>query len=109
MASLTGTSGAPPGRLRMRQPTATPRTAQVAPTFRLDRPLKGLRVGLRTDPNWLSWKTISAIWVDLLERDGAQATTFAIAEHAGEEGTRRVAEFKAWAAELDCAVVGLGT
>src|SRR5579872_2149253 len=97
------------GMIRIRKPTAPPRAAQAAPTFRVNGPLKGLRVGLRTDPTWLSWTFIAETWAGFLRRDGAEPAFFAIAEHAGDEGRRSMAALQSWAATLDCAVVGIGT
>ena len=97
------------GRLRIRKPTAAPKPAQAAATFRVDKPLKGLRVGLRTDPTWLSWTHIADLWAGYLKRDGAEPVIFPIVEHVGEEGAKAIAAMKEWAASLDCAVVGIGT
>jgi hypothetical protein len=98
-----------PGTIRIRKPTAAPRASQAAPTFRVDRPLKGLRVGLRTDPTWLSWTLIADIWAGYLKKDGAEPVVFPIVEHIGEVGEKSIAELKQWANTLDCAVVGIGT
>ena len=98
-----------PARIRIRKPTAAPKPTQSAPTFRVDRPLKGLRVGLRTDPGWLSWTFIAGLWADFLRRDGAEPVLFPIFEHVGPEGERAIAALGAWADTVDCAVVGIGT
>lgn len=98
-----------PGKIRIRKPTAVPRPAQTAPTFRVDRALKGLRVGLRTDPNWLSWILIADIWAGYLKRDGAEPAIFSIMEHIGQEGEKSIAALKDWANSVDCAVIGIGT
>lgn len=98
-----------PGTIRIRKPTAAPRAARAAPTFLVNRPLKGLRVGLRTDPTWLSWTLIADIWAGYLKKDGAEPVIFPIVEHIGEEGARSIAALKVWAESLDCAVVGIGT
>lgn len=98
-----------PGKIRIRKPTVVPRPAQAAPTFRVDRPVKGLRVGLRTDPTWLSWTLIADVWAGLLRKDGAEPVIFPIVAHIGAEGERSIAALKSWAAAVDCAVVGIGT
>ncbi len=98
-----------PGKIRIRKPTAAPRAAQSAPTFRVDRPLAGLKVGIRTDPSWLSWTFMAGVWAEFLRRDGAQPSLFAIVEHIGTEGERAIAALKAWAGAQDFLAVGIGT
>ncbi len=98
-----------PGMIRIRKPTAAPRVAQAAPTYLVNRPLKGLRVGLRTDPSWMSWTLIADIWAGYLKKDGAEPVIFPIVEHIGEVGEKSIAALKVWADSLDCAVIGIGT
>jgi len=98
-----------PGRILIRKPTAAPKPTQAAATFRVDRPLKGMRIGLRTDPGWLSWTLIADQWAGFLKRDGAEPVLFPILEHVGPEGERAVAALHAWADSVDAAVVGIGT
>jgi len=96
-------------KIWIRKPTATPPALQSAPTFRVDRPLKGLRVGLRTDPNWKSWLTVADDWAARLRADGAEPIVLPVHDHVGEEGERTAAALHAWADSIDCAVVGIGT
>ena len=98
-----------PATLHIRKPTAVPKPAQSAPTYRVDKPLKGLKVGLRTDPGWLSWTSIAGQWAVQLRRDGADASVFPIAEHVGPEGEKAIKALGEWADTLDCAVIGIGT
>ena len=93
----------------IRKPTAEPPAVRSAPTFRVDRPLKGLRVGLRVDPNWKSWLTIADDWAARLRADGAEPIVLAVHDHTGDAGERTHAQLNAWAASIDCAVVGIGT
>jgi len=96
-------------RIQVRKPTAVFPPAQSAPAYRVDGPLKGLRVGLRTDPSWLSWLRIAQDWARRLVADGAQPVLFSISEHTGEQGEQARAALLQWAGGLDCAAVGLGT
>ncbi len=96
-----------PDKITIRRPTATFRAKESAPTYDAGRPIKGLRVGLRNDPFWRSWLQICDVWSDLLKKDGAEPVVLRIGEHVGEEGRQTLAEVQAWAASVDCAVVGL--
>jgi hypothetical protein len=103
-------AGAPkPATIRIRKPTAPPKVTQSAPTFRVDGPLKGKRIGIRTDPGWLSWTLIADQWANNLREDGAEPVLFPILEHVGPEGERAIAALHDWAGTLDAAVVGIGT
>lgn len=93
----------------VRRPTAPPAGEIAAPTFRLDRPVAGLTVGLRTDAAWRSWRLIAARWDEYLRRDGAQTVcveTTAMVGHSGADDRKHIDEL---AATVDCAIVGLGT
>ena len=96
-----------PESIRIRRPTAIFRPKQSAPTFSLDRPIRGLRVGLRNDQLWRSWLQVCDVWSDLLRRDGALPVVLRIGEHVGEEGERTQTLVEDWAKSVDCAVVGL--
>ena len=98
-----------PDKILIRKPTSAPRAAPSAPTFRVDRPLKGLRVGLRTDPNWKSWLTIADEWTVLLRADGAEPVVLPVLDHSGAAGEKSKLALHAWADSVDCAVVGIGT
>ena len=93
--------------IQIRRPTAVFHPKESAPIFNLDRPIKGLRVGMRNDPFWRSWLQICDVWSDLLKRDGAEPVVLRIGEHVGEEGQHTKAQVEAWAKSVDCAVVGL--
>lgn len=96
-----------PGTQSIRRPTAVFRPKEPAPVFTLNRPIKGLRVGIRNDQFWLSWLQVCDIWSDLLRRDGAEPVIMQIGEHVGEGGQNTKAEVVRWAESIDCAVVGL--
>ena len=74
---------------------------------KLDRPIRGLRVGIRTDTYWQSWLHVSDEWSQLLKNEGADPVVLRVGEHVGEEGQHTHAIVDAWASSVDCAVVGL--
>ncbi|HSV78703.1 MAG TPA: hypothetical protein VLK85_05795 [Ramlibacter sp.] len=96
-------------RILVRKPTAVFPPAQSAPAYRVDGLMKGLRVGIRTDPSWLSWLRIAKDWARRLLADGAVPVLFTISDHTGEQGEQARARLLQWAAGIDCAAVGLGT
>ena len=75
---------APTDTIWVRRPTAEPAGALSAPTFRLERSLAGLTIGLRTDRAWRSWQLISSIWAEYLQRDGAQTIAVETGAQIGE-------------------------
>lgn len=91
----------------IRSPIAKLARQQTAPVFSLDRPIKGMRVGLRNDIMWRSWLQICDVWSDLLRKDGAEPVVLRVTEHVGEEGQFTKDLVDAWASSVDCAVVGL--
>lgn len=96
-----------PDEISVRRPTARFGGRKSAPTFNLDRPIKGLRVGLRSDHFWRSWLQVCDIWSAMLKSDGAEPVVLRTGEHAGEEGQHTRDLVDAWASSVDCAVVGL--
>ncbi|MCW5889043.1 MAG: hypothetical protein KIT14_00685 [bacterium] len=94
--------------LTIRRPTAT-FDAPAAESFRVGRPLRGLRVGVRQDGTWRSWQVIVAVWLERLRGDGAEPVLLQTGERTGAEGERTRAELAVWIDAVDCAVVGLGT
>jgi hypothetical protein len=97
------------GTLTVRVPTASPTEKASAPTFELGRAVNGLKVGLRTDQAWRSWSRIAALWEELLEKEGAQPWTVETMAYIGDEGSEDRRNIAAWADEIDCGIVGLGT
>jgi hypothetical protein len=80
-----------------------------APAFTLERPLAGTKVGLRHEGAWRSWMLISAIWADRLEAEGATSMVLETGERVGHEGEQTRGRIAGWAADVDCAISGLGT
>ncbi len=93
----------------VRRPTAVPAGDESAPTFRLDRPLAGLHVGLRTDRAWRSWQLISTLWDEWLRRDGATTLAVETGAQMGAHGAHDRKRIDELASVVDCAIVGLGT
>ena len=93
--------------ISIRSPIAKLARPDAVPVFNLDRPIKGLRVGLRNDIMWRSWLQICDVWSDLLKKDGAEPVILRVTEHVGEEGQLTKDLVDAWASSVDCAVVGL--
>jgi hypothetical protein len=92
------------------RPTAPPEPLKSsAPAFKLDRPIKGLKVGLRYESVWRSWTVIAKIWAEKLRRDGAEPVFVNVGVRTGEVGMKTKADLEAWTASVDCAVAGIGT
>lgn len=110
-AAASQTSAAAPAarRLRIRVPTARPPSDTGAPTYRLDRPIAGLKVGLRHEGSWRSWMLIVEEWQGFLRRDGATPVVVKTGERTAAEGERTRALVADWAASVDCGISGLGT
>jgi hypothetical protein len=93
--------------ISIRSPVAPQRPKESPPPVRLDRPLKGLRVGIRTDTYWQSWLHVSDEWSKMLKQEGAEPVVLRVGIHIGEEGQHTHDIVDAWASSIDCAVVGL--
>jgi hypothetical protein len=93
----------------IRLPTAPPAADVSAATFLLDRPIKGLRVGLRHEGSWRSWMLIVDEWEQFLRRDGAEPVVLKAGGRVSEEGEQTRADVEAWAKDIDCGISGLGT
>jgi len=98
-----------PSTIRVRRPTAPPAGDVSAPTYRLDRPLAGLTIGLRTDRAWRSWQSISSIWDGYLRRDGAQTLAVETGAQVGRPASSDRKQISELAGQVDAAIVGLGT
>jgi hypothetical protein len=94
-------------RIVIRRPIAPEPEIAAAPSFTVDRPLKGLRVGLRDDAAWRSWSMIVGRWAEWLRRDGAEPVILISGQRTGREGEKTRADLDLWANSVDCAVVGL--
>lgn len=95
--------------ITIRVPTAPRRSAEVAPTFTVDGPLAGLKVGLRHEGSWRSWMWIVDEWEGLLRADGAEPVVLEAGGRVGDEGVQTRADVAAWVDAIDCGVSGLGT
>src|SRR3954447_8258642 len=96
--------------IRIRRPTAPPVEAVAAPTFRLDRPVTGLRAGIRTDAAWRSWRFLAADWAERLRADGvADVATVETHAQVGDPGATDRSHIDDLAGAVDFAIVGLGT
>jgi len=93
----------------VRRPTAPPAGDVSAPTFRLERPIAGLTIGLRTDRAWRSWQLISTIWDGYLRRDGAQTVAVETGAQIGQPASSDRKQIDEFAGRVDAAIVGLGT
>ena len=93
----------------VRRPTAAPAGETAAPTFKLDRPLAGLTVGIRTDTAWRSWRLIAQQWDEWLRRDGAATVLVETGGQVGAVGADDRKHIVELAETVDCAIVGLGT
>ncbi len=96
-------------RIVIRLPVADFDRDAPAESFVLNRPLRGVRVGVRQDPTWRSWHIIAADWIERLRRDGAEPVLLQTGERTGIEGEKNRRALAGWMASVDCAVVGLGT
>lgn len=95
-------------RIRMRLPFAPVLPARSAPTYGVDGPLSGLRVGLRHSRAWRSWIFIVDQWSKSLAVAGAFPEALEVGERVGDEGGLTRSEVDSWVASVDCAVSGLG-
>ena len=93
----------------VRRPTAPPAGDVSAPTFRLERPLTGLTIGLRTDRAWRSWQLIASVWDEYLKRDGAQTIAVETGAQIGDPASSDRKQIDEFAGQVDAAIVGLGT
>lgn len=93
----------------IRVPTAPPRSTQVAPTYTLDAPITGRRVGLRHEGSWRSWLWILDEWERALKDDGAEPVTVLAGGRVGDEGQETRRRIGEWVAGIDVGISGLGT
>ena len=69
--------------------------------------LAGKRVGFRLDRMWRAWDWISEQWAEHFRAAGAEVVFWRSAGRSGEEGEQCEAEYRAFLASIDVAVVGL--
>ena len=98
------------GTVLIRRPTAPAVVEIAAPTFRLDRPLTGLRAGIRTDAAWRSWRLLASDWEQRLRGAGViDVSTVETHAQVGDTGAADRSHVGALADAVDFAIVGLGT
>jgi len=95
-------------RIEILVPTPPPEAVTTSPTFALDRPVRGVRVGLRLDAAWRSYEVVVAEWRRLLAADGAEPVVLVTGERAGAGAARTRADLDDWSRLVECGVVGLG-
>jgi hypothetical protein len=95
--------------ITIRSPVAPPREERVAPTYTVDGPLTGLKVGLRHEGSWRSWLWIVDEWEQYLRRDGAIPVILEAGGRVGEEGVETRAAVAEWVRTSACGIAGLGT
>jgi hypothetical protein len=93
----------------VRRPTATPAGEVSAPAFELNGPISGVRVGIRTDSAWRSWRLIASVWDEYLRRDGATTSLVETGGMVGVTGANDRKHIEELANGVECAIVGLGT
>jgi len=93
----------------VRSLTAAPAGEVRAPVFALNRPVGGVRVGIRTDTAWRSWRLIAQVWDEYLRRDGATTTLVETGGMVGQTGANDRKHIEQLANSVECAIVGLGT
>jgi hypothetical protein len=93
----------------VRRPTAKPGGEISAPSYRLERPVSGLTIGIRADRAWRSWQLVSGIWDEYLRRDGAATIAVETGAQMGRPGSDDRKQIEELANVTDCAIVGLGT
>jgi hypothetical protein len=98
-----------PGRVLIRRPTAEFAPPPPAPSFTVDRPVAGLRVGVRTDSAWRSWQLIATRWAEWLRTAGATVDTVETQAMVGPSGAADRSRVDELAGAVDCAISGLGT
>lgn len=69
--------------------------------------LAGKRIGFRVDRMWRAWDWISEEWGEKFRKAGAEVSFWRSAGRSGDEGDRCEAEYRAFLASIDVAVVGL--
>ena len=93
----------------VRRPTAAPAGEARAPVFELGRPISGVKVGIRTDGAWRSWRLIASVWDEYLRRDGATTSLVETGAMVGQTGADDRKHIEDLANSVECAIVGLGT
>jgi len=94
--------------VRILVPTPPPVADGESPTFALDRPLRGVKVGLRLDTAWRSYEIVVDEWHKRLAAEGAEAVVLVTGERAGPLAERTRTDLDEWSRLIECGVIGLG-
>ena len=95
--------------LTIRRPTAPPLPETSAPSFTYGQGLEGARIGIRADSAWRSWQYIGARWAKQFEAAGATTEIVLTGAQVGDPRAGDRVTIDRLAAEVDVALVGLGT
>ena len=74
--------------VRILVPTPPPVADGESPTFALDRPLRGVKVGLRLDTAWRSYEIVVDEWQKRLAAEGAEPLVLVTGERAEAQRSR---------------------
>ena len=81
----------------------------MAPTYLVNRPITGLKVGRRHEGSWRSWLWIVDEWEGYLRADGAEPVVLMAGMRTGEQGVETRTKIAEWVGQIDCGISGLGT
>jgi hypothetical protein len=95
-------------RVRILDPTAPPPAVDDDPGPDLG-PLAGRTVGLRYDRAWRSWLWVMDEWEPRLQAAGARVVRWEAGNRVGVDGADTFSALGVFAADVDAALVGLGT
>lgn len=95
-------------RVRIRLPFAPAAAETGAPTYDVNGPVAGLRVGLRHSRAWRSWVFLVEEWARVLRAEGGHVEILEVGERVGSEGGVTRSGVQEWVASIDCAISGLG-
>jgi hypothetical protein len=94
--------------LQILLPTPPEESDADSETFSLDRPVDGVRVGLRLDLSWRAYMVVVDQWKAQLRNDDAQVTVLWTGDRVGPVGERTRSDLDEWSRLVDCGVIGLG-
>lgn len=96
------------GTVEILLPTPPRASARTSTVYDLERPISGVKVGLRLDQSWRSYFTVVDEWERLLRRDGAEVIRLMAGDRAGPGAERTRTDVEEWAKLVEVGVVGLG-
>ncbi len=96
-------------RITILDPTAQPPEVNPDPGPPFDAArLDGARIGIRYDLTWRSFDWVRDEWEKLLAEDGARVDQWCAGDRTGDAAESTLAELRAFAAEREVVVSGLG-